>query len=307
MIDLKTGRDVLADEGHRGAIRCLDVSADGSAVATAGADGLILLWDVKTGKQRRLFEGNGTGAITVTFSPDGRTVATSAYLSDTVLWDAATGKALQRFPDRDNMWGSRAGFSADGKSLAVVSSHLEYRFYNPKTGELGHTFGWYTGPGLPDRDVPLRHVPFRFSPDGKHFAGLYAPRQREYAVALWDMGKNSRRLLGETATPITDLAFSPDGEYLAWADREVIHLWDVRAGRELKTFKGEAGACLAFTPDGRYLVGGKHLHPLSPRHPPRELPVRPGHVGFSRDGSVMAAVPQGGTTVLLFDGRKFGK
>jgi WD40 repeat protein len=62
-----------------------------------------------------------------------------------------------------------------------------------------------------------------------------------------------------------DLAFSPDGAYLASCsgglqstkDR-TIRVWDLAAGRELRRFEGHRGAVsvVAFTRDGRSVVSG---------------------------------------------------
>jgi WD40 repeat protein len=306
--DLKNSRDVLGDDGHTGAISALDVSADGRTVASAGKDGIVFLWDARTGKGRRLFQGNGSGGMSVAFSPNGRTVATSAYLSDVIVWDVASGKELRRFPDGDNIGGSRVGFSPDGKTLAVVSSGLEYRFFDAATGQEQRRFSWYRGGGIPTGHLPLRHVPFRFSPDGKHFAGLYAAQQGQFAVALWDLSKQAPQVVSPETDHVADIAFSPDGEYLAWSDRDHVHVWDMRAGRKLKSLKNEPpSGCLAFTPDGRYLANGKKLHPLDPKHRPLELPIQPGHLAFSRGGGILVAVPQDGCTVLVIDPKKLAR
>jgi WD40 repeat protein len=308
MWDLKRGRDVLEDEGHTGAIGAVDVSADGKTIATGSQDGFICLWDVKSRKARRLCRINGTGAISVSFSPNGKTLATSAYLSGVILWDVATGKELRRFPDHERMWGHRVAFSPDGKTLVVVNSYLVYTFYDVQTGAVKHSLSWYGGGGLPDVSLPLRRLPFRFSPDGKRFAGLFAPRQGEFAVALWEVGKEARQIVSTETGHVLDIAFSPDGEYLAWSDRDNVHIWDVRVGRLAKKLPNVPhSTCLAFTPDGRYLVNGKVLHPLILGRKQGELPVQPDLLGFSRNGGLWVVVAQNDCTMLVLDPKKFGR
>src|SRR5262249_12906595 len=53
------------------------------------------------------------------------------------------------------------------------------------------------------------------------------------------------------------LAFHPDGKRLATADTEgTIKLWDVRNGRELRTYRGHGNVItgIAFSPDGRWFA-----------------------------------------------------
>jgi len=49
------------------------------------------------------------------------------------------------------------------------------------------------------------------------------------------------------------VAFSPDSRKLAVGSSDVVKLWDVATGRELRTFKGSED-CVAFSPDGKKIV-----------------------------------------------------
>jgi len=58
---------------------------------------------------------------------------------------------------------------------------------------------------------------------------------------------------------VSALAFSPDGRYaLSGSADKTIKLWDVAAGREIRTFKGhrERVTAVAFSPDGRGALSG---------------------------------------------------
>jgi WD40 repeat protein len=315
MYDLVKSRDVLGPEGHTAIIRALDVSADGRTVVTGGAEGAVRIWDARTGKVRQRLDSNGNGGYAVALSPDGRTLATTGYRNDVVLWNVASGIAVWRVSLRNNdyTFGSCVAFSPDGKTLAVAASNGTYRFFEAATGQerplaapVRAHLQWFSWPG--SIGAATQHAPFRFSPDGKLFAGLRAEGNGAFAVALWDMTANAPRVIGPSSKALGDLAFSPDGEYLAWSDAGVAHVWDVRASRKLKTLpKGPADDCLAFTPDGRYLIHGKRLHPLDGKRAARELPVRPGRLAFSRDGRTWVVVPRGECTALVMDPGKLGK
>ncbi|WP_327731549.1 DNA-binding protein [Streptomyces sp. NBC_00487] len=114
-----------------------------------------------------------------------------------------------------------------------------------------------------------------FSPDGGYFA--YGRIRRDHdsssserqLITVWDV--RARRVLatvdlGRGGTPVPDgemplgvsgFALSADGRTLAVsraAEREVLELWDVRAGKRLRTLPGFAGEELVVRPDDGVVV-----------------------------------------------------
>ena len=74
--DPSTGEVVARLIGHTWGTWDLDMSADGTRMATVGRDGTVRLWDTQTWTQQLALPAHGGSAIAVRFSPDGRQLAT---------------------------------------------------------------------------------------------------------------------------------------------------------------------------------------------------------------------------------------
>src|SRR5439155_27014860 len=61
---------------------------------------------------------------------------------------------------------------------------------------------------------------------------------------------------GHPANGYEELAFSAGGRLLASSDGQVVHLWEVATGKEIRTFRGHRGEIrsLAFSANGRRLA-----------------------------------------------------
>src|SRR5262249_7111383 len=138
----------------------------------------------------------------------------------------------------------------------------------------GKIFLWEAGTGNEIRKLPTG--PYgafspAFSPDGK----ILAAGGMDNRVRLWNVasGKELNSQHGGHQAAIGQVAFSPDGKTLATAAADqTIRLWNAATGKELRQLArkqepgkappvplgGEVGAAvaIAFTPDGKTLVGG---------------------------------------------------
>jgi WD40 repeat protein len=260
--------------GHSGRVTSLEFSPDGTMLASGSRDGTTRLWDVNQGKE--LFRmpamddlGWGCGGEpSVAFSPDGKLLAFSGAHGQVKVWDVANHKDLQPLGEQSDVFafGSVAGvaFSPDGKFLASGYSRTGFCsgelpdqiiLWDPTTGQIMSTQRFFGGKIFPN----VRSL--AFSPDGKTLAVgfhphgfLGTPGPHALSVSMLDVASGSElfRLSGPWDAAIESLAFSQNGDVLAYAGEVPLTLVNSATGKELIILSDTADV-LAWSPDGKVL------------------------------------------------------
>lgn len=209
--------------GHAKPVLSLAFNHAGDRLVTGSADGTARIWDVAAGRELRVLRGHASGIESVVYSPDDKTIVTAGTDGTTIVWPLAEADAPNAVPEVRAMLAHRGpvhavAFTPDGGTVASA-------------GADERVLLWQAADVRPYR---LAEV-FSENPP--------APS----AV---------RELIGHRG-PVLSVAFSPDGTRLAscGVDNAVL-VWDVAAGKLLKTMRGHAGQVrsVGFLADNRSVM-----------------------------------------------------
>jgi WD40 repeat protein len=201
----------------------------------------------------------------IVFAPGREQAHLLATASETrvQLWDLKTGQQLHRLLEVKQTPGklqkiAALTFAPDGATVAASGPDKVVRLWRTATGEKLHELGHKGEPGA-----------LTFTPDGRQLLS----GAEEGAVITWDVatGRELRRFKAHEGT-MHALVFGPHGKTLLTAGDvilktdmitfhklDLLRLWDVASGRELRKFSGPCNA-LVFSPDGSLLVVGGVVH-----------------------------------------------
>lgn len=215
-------------------------------------DNAVAGWELPAARKLFAHPGPALGKFTQTqgvfsaaYSADGKLVAYGG--SDTLLSvrNADDGKELYRFDGHKGPVGF-VGFSSDRRSLITCSWYGQLFLLEPTSGNIKLAMG---GNGLGFGDL---------SPDGKVLAtgGANGPQR----VLHWDAATGKEMLTVGHQGPITSIAYSPDGKWIASASLmrgdSVARLWVAATGQQVRALHGnhQQITSIAFAPDGKTLA-----------------------------------------------------
>ena len=130
---------IRAYEGHEGGANSVDISPDNVHLVTAGADGVVVMWNMGTGQELWRKKGHSKPIILTRFSPDGTLIATGSIDGTAIIWNAADGSQKHVLEGKGGMiW--PVGFSPDRSTLATGNDDGTITLWNVQSGESRTTF-----------------------------------------------------------------------------------------------------------------------------------------------------------------------
>jgi WD40 repeat protein/DNA-binding SARP family transcriptional activator len=273
VVEVASGDEVFALEGHLHALSDIAWSPDGESIATASYDGSARIFDARTGDERFAALGRGGHVYAVDWSPDAGRLVVGKSDGTARVWQVAQGGArevmtLTAYDTRHGITG--VAFSPDGGRVltgdAGITSALVWDVSIDGAAEVAN---------LPA--VATTYGAARFTSDGRQLVASSA----DGTVTVWDAQTfTPLRTLGgpsrSASTPapraepgynapltsgadVFSLAVSPDDRMVAVARFDgAVRVWDMETGRD--AFTVEPGPAMApymratWNPDGDLLA-----------------------------------------------------
>jgi WD40 repeat protein len=244
-------------------------------VVTGSADGTAKVWEIDSEGVREQWslsaQETRSGIVGVAFSPDGtRVMAGDADISAVKVWDLG--------PTGDAEWANlpaagkpAAEFMPDGRRVVTTSSEgadqesgLAVTIWDLQTGRDLRTLG-------PATDF-IRFLAFDVRPDGGSIAlgGRSTPTccGGASAVRAWDPSTGEELYRIGHGLDVNEVAFSPDGEYLATASWDGTAKIIDRSGRMIQVLGEKPGPIsgqfnfsdVGFSFDGRLVATAEAVY-----------------------------------------------
>ncbi|MFO0841758.1 MAG: WD40 repeat domain-containing protein [Gemmataceae bacterium] len=296
--DVKEERGEWLRVSEKG-LDALSVAIDpaGKTLAVGGREGMVQLWDLQTRRKRHDLTGHALSVWGLDFAPGGRTLVSASWDHRVRLWDVRSGGELATLLGHLDAVKHAAFSPRDGNRLATASKDGTVRLWKlpARQGPVNLrtpgpvTRAWQAGgrlvvqgrdgvaawrmsdgePVAPPPEAPAeKGQVVAVSPDGRAVAEVQEHRQHDqksWAVRLKDAGTGRPSATGPLPanSPVTALAFAPDGRTLVVGDAGGgVKLWDPTSGMEKLSLTGHGSVVgLFFADDGRSLAVGARTGP----------------------------------------------
>jgi WD40 repeat protein len=178
--------------------------------------------------------------LSVAYSPNGDTVLSGSLDGTSNLWSLATGEPIRTL--KGSVPVRSVAYSPDGSRAILGAESL--KAWDLASGNVVAT--------LSDLNSEIYAVAIPSSGRGLLFAG-------GDSMILYDTGKDKVTGKFKEADDIWSIGISADGQTaLTGCDDGTINVWDLAAGKKLRTFKSDLGSVrtVALSPDAKTALSG---------------------------------------------------
>ena len=227
---------------HDGGVLSMAIHPSGSAFATAGQDGRVLIWSAAEGQVTQAIDVGSGWVENVAWSPDGQRLAASC--SRQVRTYGVDGEEVWRSDDHPSTVSAIAWSSAGELATACYG---QAAFFDAVTGEIRQKLEWQGS-----------LVSMVLSPD----AGIVACGSQDNSVHFWRRSTGEDSMMSGYAAKPSALAFDDTGTLLATGGGEAVTVWSFRKRGPEGTRPGVLEAhvlpvtTLAFAPRSMRLASG---------------------------------------------------
>ncbi len=231
-------------------------SPDGARLAAGTLNGEICVWDFRKMHVEETFKIARSYVLRVLWSPTSNHLA--AELKD--------GSILTFDLDKESVSGhlegvsgtrSNLAWSPDGLTLTVPGDRGVVHLFNSSLDEVVASISMAAKPDIRTDwdDTGLHFTSIAWNPENLLAANLDGDR-----ILLLDANGSIHWISGISSEPLSLLAWSPSGRFLALASEGKVFVWAIEESEVVQTFKvdDEYPTALAWSPDGTRIAVGSY-------------------------------------------------
>lgn len=233
------------EEIFEGEFQQATLSPNGSSLALAGSDQIIEIFSLEGDQSPIQLQGHYADMEALTWSPNGEQIAGYDQNVGLLIWDPSNGELLKNFsfPVEENPWFDpvQLNWSPDSQFVGLAGIDQDVRIV---VGDELITLKGF------ERSVT--HLDW--SPDGTRLA---ASSTNAPNVIIWRTSNWNKILsIANHQYWASNVAWSPDGKYLATADASgTAFIRDPNSGSIIHYFTNQdSPELIAWSPDGNYLL-----------------------------------------------------
>lgn len=232
-------KKVRTFSGHAGPVTALGLSADGTTIASAGADRSVRVWQAQDGKQIALFRDLPAPLRSLSIGPTGQFLLGGGDDGIVRIWELRTGAQVQSY----------AGHAGPVRTVTFGRDETEFL----SAGDDGSVRFWYA-----DKPQAIRVytgagsavTAMAVSPSLNRVAAGTAGG----ALVVWPAEKTQpEKTLAAHGGVVRQVAFDIGAERIVSAgDDSVTKIWDIASGTMLVQLISTKGGWAAVDDDGRF-------------------------------------------------------